>query len=1697
MKTPILQTAVDANDFDLAIQRTVADGSAATCVLYFSAHSISDRSNGYLLSRQATAQSETSWYPIDRLFTSLTAAVRAKDTVQNVVVVLDTNRMQRRFEIGLLSNNFNVFLKRHFASTWREWRNDEVLQDKHLAVLCATDADQVAWTSPTWKCSPFAGFVAYGLSGGADVDGLASSNRPARRADAIQRLMQTRGEYETGDVISVHASRPNGVPIETQFVFGEDGETVGDLMDTIQTAFLDDAVVFLDDAGNLLVDFGEDKPAAIPVLDVRVTKSLEASTDFSLPLTVAAEADEFRDDRIVSTEFTQFVRRSVTEWSLRNRARIQQPIVLQFGGPFHIRQIDSSVTMSSVLDPPSADEGRDGEEKVAEAKGGSTNAAAAGGNEDASEDDKSSEPAKAALTEDSSKEAAEDVEDQVTVDEVAGGGEGTTETPQSEEEAETKHREQAVSRLGMLWNRRHELSRQPRIFFQPGDWAELQTHLIAADLALANREYELAMSIADSIERRSLTVLGRTKHKVPRMQWSLAVLSPDWPEQPGSVDFVDLEEADDSESIQSSVVEVEDTESAFNRHRRLMVRYVDHELFPGAADQSTKSASEGEDGTDASGPPADDKDTSVEVRNTVEWALYRSFQTFEQSGGPTDLRTDRQAIATRALAELVTAPAYAAALELVREELVKADKAREDAQTNHLLGRPIKARSAYERAEMQYLQVQRSLDVALRAMHVVCSLTVELSLWVECVGQLPASHPRRHRVESNLRAFIFASQKFAQLPAMSRLMTAADLAREVRLSGSELAVSALNPPNYGDIKAALLLPQLTTDLRQRLVQAMADIDDSALISVRSDASTSHRTPAPSLFPLSEPIQLLSPADTALRDNTTFIRQLGFVDSPDAEVSDVLLAQYKAQLSESLREFFLRLRLNPLDDADGTTWWRRHLLSLATARWGGNGRHSASRDAYSKLLSRELNQRYLNWQFDRLEAENRTLPGDTYRSALSTLKTQLARFDQDRAPALRTHDYRFTSAESLSIDSGELAVTPLVVLRSSSSRNMKPSQLQVTSISTRGEIDFSVEETIDAEDFTAVLDPLVPERRWRIAVTADEPSDGVVTVRVTSQDGNVDWHRIRVTSEAPDEPIAELDVSWNDAGRTVGRIDLYPNQSLSLKLVVNINDEEDSQGLSLKVQGADGVQHDIPVKIEAGQKVVPVAPPPEFTIDVSKGALNFRLVKGDDLIDEVIVPVSILDMTQCFRRRVLYDALSQQVNVHIERVHSSDVESPIPFSLSVLADSFEDALTQDGDFEMVMQPDANSGEMNAVIPIGVSSPYHVAISANDVPRAFVYQMSRRQAIGKHVSDLHMRVNHKHVPKVVEYKSGPWGITLPLQIDGPEAVYVAAGLDLNRNGVLERQEQTSSLGTWFGRAVRLSLSGPPKAPEEDAPSPAPETKPPAPEWKLNAVVTDVSLPVDLTGRSGLRRVLVQAQSGTQTRTLPIDLAILKRAPNVRIESPAEGQRHGLNQPLTVTLEAPEGLFDTISKIELGFDLNGDGILGAPVSNEPTEEKKDDPAASELKREIVLPLGYPKGAIVRFNKSARLSLQLPTSVVPPGPATLMVRTYAKVRSDLDTGTSELTSDYFSRTIEISPVGEIEGRALFSDGTVAKGAIVQIGQLARTVADANGDFSFVNIPPGEHAVLAISGVRSARSTVVVRAGEAAKTELKLFVAN
>jgi hypothetical protein len=486
-------------------------------------------------------------------------------------------------------------------------------------------------------------------------------------------------------------------------------------------------------------------------------------------------------------------------------------------------------------------------------------------------------------------------------------------------------------------------------------------------------------------------------------------------------------------------------------------------------------------------------------------------------------------------------------------------------------------------------------------------------------------------------------------------------------------------------------------------------------------------------------------------------------------------------------------------------------------------------------------------------------------------------------------------------------------------------------------------------------------------------------------------------------------------------------------------------------------------------IQPLQVPDNFAIPITNEKLTLRLFDKDRLLDEKHVPVRVLDPWQCFRAEMSFAPDVGEVRAELVRLHVGDIAAETNTELSQLqtADTVTRVTDLRGIREAVLSKTRSRVSLKALLPAAGNWQQRFALSVSGIPRAFRFYFPPSQLRARQDSSLDVSGAITSERPVFAYSRGKRLLPVKLEVDAPGKVQVRVGIDANRNHRLDLPEVQLDESYFKGREEKLVLRG------QGAPV----------RWQIASSLTDIQPTIDITGLSGRCALLIAATVGNQDKTAEVPFFVLKTGPPVNIITPAPNRGHQTGQPIRVVVDIPDGLAATVDHLEYGVDRDANGRL------DPTEIVKNE-------------TGQPQ---IQFGKTQ--VIEIPTSGLTSGDATLLVRTIALIprdrlateqtpapaTSDATTTMQELRGPLARRKVRLGTTGTLRGVVLLPGGTIQPKAYVQLDGRIRAQANTEGIFEFRNVTAGAHRVVASSGPR--RGVAVVQVRPAAATRSRIYL--
>ncbi len=1046
------------------------------------------------------------------------------------------------------------------------------------------------------------------------------------------------------------------------------------------------------------------------------------------------------------------------------------------------------------------------------------------------------------------------------------------------------------------------------------------------------------------------------------------------------------------------------------------------------------------------------------------------------------------AIETRKLATLPADEVHPEILPFVREQIEATDRLRSQAELDLLHGRWTAAARGLTAAQSRYQRtIREAADLSQS-----WKLVQEVSLSMPAILRwLNGDHHRGPRWSNDcelVRMFLAELLEFGQVPTSGSLRSLAELARNIRRRANRFAADALQPADWSQINAALELPLLSPELRGRLLQFALHPHDSAAMKTSASLIDKRQSEPPLPVVLPEYLQLCAGGDPStdpliagllqkLRTWEDRQQNLSQSSTNADAADDTDLRLLRAQVSADLRRWILARRRAGISPENSSSLWLDEIRQLVQIDWvialptTGEENREPSGSFHQHALGD-----YRRWNFQRIDRDNRRLPGDVYQSQLIRLVRGVQADDADFQWRPAPAHFRLLTEEDAGAD---IADGRSVVLRLLITRPLPPGSDATLVLqrfgpvaetatfhlddqpSVNGRLDRPLKQTDAQREFRFLLQ-LPPED------AGSTTGDTAIAAAIETNDGRIEWLPLSLAPAGTSRATESLVIERGDERLTgpAPVVQLYPNQSFPLSLSVvppATNGEQpaaDAGPLRLELLGRN-MRRSLPVPAakSPGSPSMLTAPK-DFRIPFDGDRLVLQLMRGDDVLMVRELHASVLDPRQCFEPDVTFDPQTGKVIARVDRRHPSDVSAPVPMLLTRAGDDTPGGAFLQGNLATELKPDAAGTVLSGRIPIDQPPPYRVALDISGVPRVFRFDLRRDRATGQGINRLSLALAQPDPVIKLAWRPGAAGYRIPLHVDGGREIHCRLGIDLDQNGTLEPIEQQHSAEYWSGRHSELALVW--------------NEKPPG--FRVVSQVDDLTLPLDLTGTVGRSEAIIVAESGAQQRQTNLTVYVLKSSPPVKVLWPVAGSDIPAGGLQRVTVQGEADTCRAIDAVTFGLDLNSNGKL--------------DP------NEILAPQESLTGPGGPFAESSRLTVTLPVPKTASGPLELLVQTRTTVVADPATGEAqELLSETARHPVNAARVGRVSGRVLTIDGRPQPGVSVGIAGMPFQKTDAQGKYSFENVPEGTHQVVAATRRRAGRATVAVKAAGTTVADITIII--
>ena len=1304
-----------------------------------------------------------------------------------------------------------------------------------------------------------------------------------------------------------------------------------------------------------------------------------------------------KSDGVISVlELSQFVTEQTACWSNMNRQTPQTPIVLRYGDDFPIATVNPWNEQDLVSSNKKVD-------NTATASSTASNDQQKNSNKvqgkDSPQESPTSNAPKAATS-----EAKKDTQD--------GNADTTVQSPSPATVASSSGTEMAglLNRLMLIWQQQHDLQGNPSTRWQPNNWSAMhqlllqaEGNLIAGESAICQQRLEQAEAIVNELESWQPT----------NLQW-------DW-----SIIFADRNDAPANLIAEKNLIE------AFLR-----------KPTPEALEKL-------------------DEPQSVEGQLLVSLARQHSIDWVVK-----EVSAVRLAIENKSLAAIVASHREPLVNRVVLPYLKEADRQSRQGQVHLFATRIIEATDAFRKARVEYRRTMQLSEITADQLATVESTLVKLPFYIDWIGNLPtASLPRESCVKS-LQLLIENFHAFQASPQTNQLDLLVAICIDFTNLVEDHVAHELSSGDYRTIRTVLYLPTIGVDQRRNALEFVLSRKDEAVpidgavapVDTFSTNSSGHAFPLSAFLSFFNQLQPHVQVPVELLES---LHESGSQDLPPIKTKSPQLSR----LSQIFRGFLSETEKPSSNSDTKATPWQQHWQTLVLAYWlnqptmNPRDADSESMRIYKAALTRSLRQAY-----DRLVEDSRYLPKGTYDDSLSSMARSLERDSDQFQRDLMLTPAQLISSTEIQLSGSDQNTVPIQVLLPDQIPDGEIARIRLNwddeklALELSNAVIIPGQMTVDLGTVAAgqllSIQPTIIEKEPVASFAVHEiivsiqfmKPESVSSIREIS---HVKWlPNVTITAEGTPQKRADLIVSWNDTGATPNQVDLLPNQAITLNLSVQPNVTE-PLALTLKARKQTEILGTVQIK---DGKPSPIKPQEGPGFVINEAAVTFELYENDNLVDEETVAVRILDLDDCLQRQVTFNPRQRTATASLQQTQFSDSLAPVHFQLGTT-----EGETIPGRLSLSLEPEHNTGSMEAQFAKSTLLPTDVSISASGVPRLFRYSVYPELVNCPPQRGLVLYWDTPTPKTVFQFKAGQQ-MLLPIaaQIDGPRNLNIQMGFDQNNNSILEQNEVQLNEELWFGRIVKSQL-----VPTKDG-------------FSVASHVTDMVTTLDVSGLAGRQNLITRATCDDDQCQETVPLYFIDSAPQVAIVEPAQGAEIAPGSDVHVVLQGQENSAGAINHVDFGFDMNNNDVLD--------------------KNEMVKPIDVSQGPI-SFDEFSQLSVHLPTKGLKPGKSNLLVQTQTLVHdlSEPDKKPELILGNVLNRTIEVSDTGSLVGRVSTADGVPTENAIVTVFGYPAQLTGKDGAFEFLGLPPGKHVIAAETSIRSVAAIAEVKAGETSRLALQL----
>ncbi|MCA9116592.1 MAG: hypothetical protein KDA79_16025, partial [Planctomycetaceae bacterium] len=371
-------------------------------------------------------------------------------------------------------------------------------------------------------------------------------------------------------------------------------------------------------------------------------------------------------------------------------------------------------------------------------------------------------------------------------------------------------------------------------------------------------------------------------------------------------------------------------------------------------------------------------------------------------------------------------------LPLLSDSLESADRLRAEALIMLVEGQAAAAGASLKQVQTLQLQADEQTDLAARQLAQVQRVVLALPGLVEWQAATPADPGDEHTRGELLRLltdFIERTGQWAATPEPLPLRELEQLAVSLTRLTEREAIAALEPLDSERSRAMLHVPLLPARLRFRLLADLLQQNDPARFRLTAPQPGDSPSVLPVALALPGYCRLLSLLDTAQARQWSMLAASltgpdGSDPQPESESAPVDFTNPTAAV-----DFVLLLKRAQAGAADSTDqhWWRQQLLCLATAWWNtGSGGTLQANDAVAQRLKNDARAGLLDWQIARLSRIDQSMPSKLASASIRKLEQQRALLKpQEMTPVVRAA-FRLISQPKVSLQYPGTVTWPLAL-----------------------------------------------------------------------------------------------------------------------------------------------------------------------------------------------------------------------------------------------------------------------------------------------------------------------------------------------------------------------------------------------------------------------------------------------------------------------------------------------------------------------------------------------------------------------------------------------------------------------------------------------------------------------------------------------